>query len=273
MTTSLARVEAQGLSIAYRSAGRGPPLVLLHGFLCDSRVWRRELEALSDTFRIVAWDAPGAGQSSDPPEGFTITDWAACLKAFLEAVDVERGHVLGLSWGGLLAQELYRLDPGRVASLVLADTYAGWKGSFGEEVARQRLARCERESFLPPQEFVRTWVPAEFFTDASPGLRGEMAAVVSGFHPHGFRLMARTLAENDTTELLRTIDVPTLLLWGEGDRRSPFEVAERFHTSIPGSQLVVIPGAGHVSNMERPEEFGAHVRRFCLSDPGPRGSA
>src|SRR5438552_13329906 len=219
----LARVEIGEHSVAYRSAGDGPALVLLHGFLCDSRVWRRELEDLSDRFTVLAWDAPGAGGSSDPPGPFTITDWAVCLEGFLDAVGIERAHVLGLSWGGLLAQELYRLRPLRVRTLILADTYAGWKGSFGEEVADQRLARCVRESSLPAHEFVGRWVPAEFFVDASGELQEEMVAVVSEFHPLGFRLRAQALADNDTTELLPTSDVPPLLLWREGERRSPLD--------------------------------------------------
>jgi pimeloyl-ACP methyl ester carboxylesterase len=184
--TTSARVEIGGQSIAYRSSGNGPPLVLLHGFLCDSRVWRRESEDLSDAFTVIAWDAPGAGESSDPPDPFTITEWAVCLTAFLDAVGVERAHVLGLSWGGLLAQELYRLDPTRVLALILADTYAGWKGSLGEKVSEQRLARCVRESSLPAAEFIARWVPVEFFTDASPRLQEEMAALVSASTRSGF---------------------------------------------------------------------------------------
>lgn len=240
--------------------------MLLHGFLCDSRVWRRELGELSDRFTVVAWDAPGAGESSDPPDPFAITDWAVCLAAFLDAVGIERAHVLGLSWGGLLAQELYRLDPTRVMTLILADTYAGWKGSLGEEVSEQRLARCVRESSLPAHEFVARWVPIEFFTAASLRLQEEMAAVVSEFHPLGFRLMAKALADSDTTDLLPTIDVPMLLLWGDDDRRSPLDVAEWFRSAVRGAELVVIPRAGHVSNMEQPEAFDAHVRRFCLAN-------
>jgi pimeloyl-ACP methyl ester carboxylesterase len=256
------RVEIGDLSVAYRSSGIGPPLVLLHGFLCDSRVWRRELDSLSDQFQVLAWDAPGAGRSSDPSAPFTISDWADVLSRFLDRLGIDRAHVLGLSWGGLLAQELYRLQPHRVRSLILADTYAGWKGSLGEEVAKERLARCEDEASLPVEEFIARWVPAEFFTHASPGLRDEMASVVSDFHPSGFRLMARTLAESDTMDVLPTIDVPTLLLWGDGDRRSPIDVAEQFREAIPRSELVVIPKAGHVSNMEQPELFIAKVRRF-----------
>jgi pimeloyl-ACP methyl ester carboxylesterase len=246
-----------------RSRGR-PPLVLLHGFLCDSRVWRRELETLSDQFKVVAWDAPGAGESSDPPDPFTIKDWAAALAAFLDALRIEHAHVLGLSWGGLLAQAFYRLQPRRCLTLILADTYAGWKGSLGPQVAEQRLVRCLRESSLPGDEFAARWVPHEFFADARPELADEMASVVSQFHPPGFRLMAKTLADNDTNDLLTTIDAPTLLLWGEKDQRSPIGVAKQFRSAIPSAELIVIPGAGHASNMEQPAAFDAHVRRFCL---------
>jgi pimeloyl-ACP methyl ester carboxylesterase len=266
MSGALSHVDVRGRAIAYRRVGSGPPLVLLHGFLCDSRVWRRQLAELADEFDVVAWDAPGAGLSPDPPEGFSLADWAICLAGFLEALGLGPAHIAGLSWGGLLAQELFRLEPERVRALVLADTYAGWKGSFGDEVAQQRLARCERESSLPADEFVRVWVPVEFFTEAvAPDVVEEMAAVVYDFHPPGFRLMARSLAETDTTDLLRSIDVPTLLLWGDGDRRSPLEVAAAFEAAIPGAELRVIANAGHVSNMESSEEFSAHVRRFARS--------
>jgi pimeloyl-ACP methyl ester carboxylesterase len=97
----LTRAEVNGYSVAYQDTGEGPPLVLLHGFLCDSRCWRRQLEDLSDSFRVVAWDAPGAGSSSDPPDPFTITDWAHCLAQFLDVIGIERAQVLGLSWGGV----------------------------------------------------------------------------------------------------------------------------------------------------------------------------
>jgi pimeloyl-ACP methyl ester carboxylesterase len=249
--------------VAYRSAGSGPPLVLLHGFLCDSRAWRCQLEGLAQDFRVIAWDAPGAGESPDPREGFTLTDWADCLAGFLDGVGVVEANLVGLSWGGLLAQEFYRLYPSRVLRLVLADTYAGWKGSLGDEAARRRLERCERESRLAPDEFVARWVPHEFFAAAGADLTAEMAAVVSDFHPAGFRLMAGSLAGADTTDVLEQIAVPVLLLWGDADRRSPGDVARQFARVVSGAELVLIPGAGHVSNMEKPEQFNAAVRGFC----------
>jgi len=260
----LVHAKVGGQSIFYRTAGTGPTLLLLHGFLCDSRCWASQLAGLSDRFTVVAWDAPGAGMSPDPAEHFTIADWADTLDEFLDAIGVVRAHVLGLSWGGMLAQELFRLHPARIDHLILADTYAGWRGSLPADTVEQRRARCYRDAGRPRREVVAEWVPADFFLEASPALAAEMAAVVADFHPLGFRLMARSLADTDTTPVLKTINVPTLLLWGEGDRRSPLSVAEQFHAAIPGSELRVIPGAGHVSNMEKREDFNAHVRRFLL---------
>jgi pimeloyl-ACP methyl ester carboxylesterase len=174
--------------------------------------------------------------------------------------------VLGLSWGGVLAQEFYRLYPDRVLGLILADTHAGWKGSVPESACKKRLERCLLESSLPPEEVAALWVP-EFFTEgAPPDLKEEMSEVVSGFHPHGFRLMAKSLADTNTTDLLPNIRVPTLILWGDDDRRSPMNIAEQLHDAIPEAELAVIANAGHISNMEQPEAFNAQVRRFCLSN-------
>jgi pimeloyl-ACP methyl ester carboxylesterase len=141
--------EVAGLSVGYRQAGEGTPLVLLHGFLCDSRCWMAQLSGMADRFAVVAWDAPGAGGSSDPPETFTTADYARCLASFLDTIGVGTAHVVGLSWGGILAQELYRLYPERLRRLVLADTYAGWKGSPPEPV-------WTPESSFPPSA-CRRW--------------------------------------------------------------------------------------------------------------------
>jgi pimeloyl-ACP methyl ester carboxylesterase len=132
--------EVGGLPVAYQRAGDGPALVLLHGFTHDSRAWRPQLDGLADLFTVIAWDAPGAGNSVDPPETFGIRDWAYCLAGLFDVVGVHSAHIVGLSWGGLLAQEFYRHHAARVRSLVLADTYAGWKGSLPEPIPEERLA-------------------------------------------------------------------------------------------------------------------------------------
>jgi pimeloyl-ACP methyl ester carboxylesterase len=257
-------------TIAYREAGHGAALVLLHGFLCDSRCWRRQLSGLSDQFRVVAWDAPGAGSSPDPPDTFTTSSYAHCLAGFLDAIGIDGAHVVGLSWGGILAQELYRLFPERVRSLVLADTYAGWKGSLPEPVWRERLATCLLDAAGPREAVVARFLPGLFTDDVPHEVREEMSRIVSEFSPVGFRLMSMSSAEMDTRALLPHIEVPTLLLWGDDDRRSPMHVAEQLHAAIPAAELAIIPDAGHVSNMERPDAFNGHVRRFCERATSPR---
>jgi pimeloyl-ACP methyl ester carboxylesterase len=265
------RADINGLRIAYQCVGRGPAVVLLHGFTQDSRVWAPQLADLSDRFRVVAWDAPGAGQSDDPPSTYTIGDWADALAGLLDAEHIRRAHTVGLSWGGLLAQEFYRKFPSRVWSLVLADTYAGWTGSLGDAVAEQRLAACIRDSSLPARELVAQYLPGMFSERPAAGVTELLTTIMADTHPVGFRLMAAALAAGDTRELLSMVSVPTLLIWGDADKRSPIDVAHQLEMMIPGATLAVIPGVGHVSNLEAPATFNAVVREFLLSiGSGPR---
>jgi pimeloyl-ACP methyl ester carboxylesterase len=259
------RAEVGGRSVAYERTGDGPALVLLHGFTHDSRVWRQQLDSLSDRFTVIAWDAPGAGQSPDPPEPFEIGDWADCLAGLLDVTGFARAHLVGLSWGGLLAQEFYRRHSARVRSLCLADTYAGWKGSLPEPIPEERLAACLRDASLRPAEFVPRYLPGMFSESPTQEVREELARIMSDFHSIGFRLMATALALADTRDLLPTIRVPTLLVWGDADARSPMTVAHQMRDAIPNARLAVIVGAGHVSNLEQPARFDAEVRNFCLS--------
>lgn len=180
------RTDIKGLSVAYQRTGRGPAIVLLHGFIQDSRVWIPQLADLSDRFTVIAWDAPGAGQSSDPPAGFGIGDWADTLAAVLDVETILHAHVVGLSWGGLLAQELYRRYRSRISSLVLVDTYAGWVGSLGEPAAKRRLASCIRDSSLPARDLVTQYLPGMFSDHPPPAIRDRLAAIISDTHPAGF---------------------------------------------------------------------------------------
>jgi len=259
---SVERVDAGGLTIAYERRGDGPPLVLLHGGMSDHREWSRQLDGLSDGFTVVAWDAPGCGGSSDPPETFRMADYADRLIGLIEALGLDGPHVLGLSWGSTLALELYRHRPEIPRSLVLAAAYAGWAGSLPpEEVARrleQLLAQIER----PAREWVHGYVPTLLTERAPAEMVAEVEAIMADPRPEGLRPMLRAMAEADLRDVLPTISVPTLLLYGEEDARSPGDVAERMHAAIPDSTLVVLPGVGHQANVEAPEAFNDAVRTF-----------
>jgi pimeloyl-ACP methyl ester carboxylesterase len=260
------QVEIRGLGIAFERTGSGPPLVLLHGGLSDGREWRRQLDGLADDFTLVAWDAPGCGRSSDPPDSFRMPDYADCLAMLIDALGLGRPHVLGLSWGGTLGLELYRRWPGLPRTLLLASAYAGWAGSLPEDVVAERLHGLLQELERPPEQFVRGYIPS-LLTDHAPAeMIDELVMIMSDFRPAGCRPMLHAMAEADLRDVLPRIDVPTLLLYGNADVRSPLHVAEQLHAQIPGSTLVVIPDVGHQSNIEAASLFNAAVRDFLRSN-------
>jgi pimeloyl-ACP methyl ester carboxylesterase len=259
-------IKVNGFRIWFERKGAGPPLILLHGALSDGREWRRQLDGLSDGFTVVAWDAPGCGRSSDPPESFRLPDYADCLMAFIQEVGLQRPYVLGLSFGSGLALEFYCRYPAIPRKLVLASAYAGWAGSLPPEVVSERLEGALQDSERPAREVVDAWLPSLFSRSVPADVIDETAAIMADFHPVGLRVMAHAFAEADLRGVLPRIDIPTLLLYGEDDQRASLDIAGELHASIPASTLVVIPGAGHQMNMEAPEAFNVEVRDFLSSD-------
>ena len=252
-----------GLKVAYERVGEGPLLVLVHGAGLDGRMWRPQLATLADEFTVVAWDEPGAGRSDDVPVGFGLADYAHCLAAVIAAVGLGSAHVAGLSWGGTVVQELYRHLPERVATLILAGSYAGWKGSLPAEEVQARLEGVRKmlaagERYDPPGLFAGE-PPSEFAS-----LLEEMTATA---RPASLGAQLSVMTQTDQRDLLPRITVPTLLIWGDSDTRSPLNVARQFEDAIPSADLVVIPGAGHVSNLEQPGAFNEAVRKFCRDHP------
>ena len=191
-----------------------------------------------------------------------MPDYAECLAGFVETLELRSPHVLGLSWSSTLALELYRRRPDLPRTLVLTAAYAGWAGSLPPEVVAERLASSLRDLALPPIRFVRTWIPTLFTERAPVEMVEEAVAIMAEFHPGGVRQMLHALAEADLRDVLPTIAVPTLLLYGEEDRRSPLTVADEMRLAIPGSTLVVLPQVGHMSNVETPVAFNDAVRQF-----------
>ncbi|MDQ3609756.1 MAG: alpha/beta hydrolase [Actinomycetota bacterium] len=259
-------VRANELEIAYERVGEGPPLVLVHGAAEDGRVWQPQLAALADEFTVVAWDEPGAGRSSDVPADFGLADYANCLAALIGALALGPAHVAGLSWGDTVIQELYRHHPELVTSLILVDPYAGWKGSLPAEEVRAQVAGVRQMLAASAEEFDPTF-PGLFAGDPPAEFVPLLEEIAAAVRPESLRRALSVMAESDQRDLLPRIAVPTLLIWGALDARSPLSVARQFEQAIPDTQLVVIPHSGHVSNLEHPEQFNAAVREFCRAHP------
>jgi pimeloyl-ACP methyl ester carboxylesterase len=265
MDVETGTVEVEGNPIGYRRCGVGPPLVLLHGAWSDGREWRRQLHTLSDEFTVVAWDAPGCGASFDPPDAFPLAAYADAVAGFLDAIDIEQPHLLGLSFGGGLALEVYRRHPAVPRSLVLASAYAGWAGSLPPDEVAARVRRVLEESERPASEWAPSYLPGFFAGPVPDAARDEVLEIMLDVRPAGIRPMITAFAAADLRDVLGAIRVPTLLLYGELDTRAPRAVAEDLHDRIPRSELVMLPGVGHVTNIEAPEAFDDAVRRFLRS--------
>jgi len=257
-------VDVQGLRIAFERSGAGPPVLLLHGGLADHREWSAQ-QALADEFTVVAWDAPGCGRSSDPPASFGMPDYADALTGFIRAVGIDRPHVVGLSFGATLALELQRRAPGTARTLVLASAYAGWAGSLPAAVVAERLASSLALLDQSPPALAEAFVETLLSDSAPPEHTEAVRKMLLDFHPAGARTMLHAMATCDLRAMLGTVDVPTLLVHGERDVRSPLHVATTLHTAIPHSTLTVLPGVGHQCNIEAATAFTAEVRRFLRS--------
>jgi pimeloyl-ACP methyl ester carboxylesterase len=261
-------VQVNALRVTFVQAGVGSPLVLVHGAVSDSRVWQAQFGALASEFSVVAWDAPGCGQSEDPPESFRLPDYADALAGLIAALRLEPAHVLGHSFGGALALELVRRHPGVVAKLVVVGGYAGWAGSLSAAEVQRRLAFALDTAERLPGRFEPASMPGLFSERMSPEAAAELMGIMSESRPAATRAMARALAEADLRQALPSIGVPTLLIYGDADERSPLTVAEDLHRRIPASRLVVLPGLGHMCFLEEPDIFNAEVRGFLQEESG-----
>ncbi|MCA1694575.1 MAG: alpha/beta hydrolase [Actinobacteria bacterium] len=257
-------VRVNGLDVAYRRAGSGPPVVFVHGAVEDSRTWTPQVEALQDDFTVVAWDEPGVGQSDDlPAEGFALADYSACLAGVIDSVGLGPAHVVGLSWGSTVALDLYHGHPEVVSTLILTGAYAGWKGSLSADEVAGRVAGVQRMLDAPPKDFDPA-LPGLFAAEPPAQFVPLLENMAAEVRRHSMWTALSIMAATDLNHVLQSISVPTLLLWGELDVRSPLRIAHEFEQAIPNATLVVIPECGHVTNLDRPDEFNRALREFCL---------
>jgi pimeloyl-ACP methyl ester carboxylesterase len=268
--TEARSVDVDGRRVAFRERGGGPPLVMLHGAVSDSRVYGEQLQLLGTGHRVIAWDAPGCGDSSDPPEDWRLPEYAGCLRAFMDALGLASPTVLGHSWGSALALQLAVQHPPSVGRLVLVGAYAGWAGSLPADEVDRRLALALDTADRLATGFDPTTMPG-LFSDRMPAPAAEMLArTMKEIRPAGTRAMAHALAEADLRAALAEIRVPTLVVSGAADLRSPLEIGDELHRRIPGSELAVLPGAGHEMYLEDPRGFADLVTGFLARTvPGP----
>jgi pimeloyl-ACP methyl ester carboxylesterase len=251
------------VAIAYDIAGQGPLVVFLHGIGGNRHNWEGQVDYFAARFCAVAWDARGYGASDDSPHSLKFGDYANDLARLLDHLDAERAHLVGLSMGGMILQDFYDRYPKRVATLSLVDTSAGF-GSVTEEVRRDFLARRLEplERGLTPAAIAPNVVDVLVAKDASPAARQRMRASMEALRVTSYKQALHAIITTDSRAVLPHIMVPTLVIVGEEDVVTPPSDAELLVQNIPGASLVTIPGAGHLTNIEKPEAFNAALEAF-----------
>ena len=231
-------------------------ILFLHAFPLSDAMWQPQIDMFGKAgYTVIAPNSFGIDGSAEKA-GWTFTDYAHELASLLDSLKVENATVVGLSMGGYQAFAFYRLYPEKTASLVLCDTRAE---------ADAPVARSAREEFISAVESKGAGEAAgrmipNYFTDNTYRVRPELAtqaeAMIIKQSPTVINAAMRAImTRSDATSLLSAIDCPVLVLNGEEDKLTTKETAESIHALIPGSQLRLLAGAGHISNMEQPEAF------------------
>jgi pimeloyl-ACP methyl ester carboxylesterase len=254
-------VQIEGTTLAYQSRGEGDIAVFVHGFPLDHRMWLGQLEALADVRRCVAPDLRGSGRS-DPLGSLVLSmeQIADDVARFIEALGREEADIVALSMGGYAALALWERHPDSVRSLVLMDTRSGADSDAGRAGRRETAERVAAEGASALVEGLQN---ALLSSEASLGARTRLRAMIEATPAESVVAALEGMARRaDRTDLLASIDVPTLVVVGEEDGLTPPDVAEHMAGLIPGSQLVVIPGAGHLPPIETPEAVNEALRAF-----------
>jgi 3-oxoadipate enol-lactonase len=258
-------VVANGTHLYYEQAGSGHPLVLINGFTLNTQMWDDQFVVFARNYRVIRYDMRGSGQSALPTEEpFTAVD---DLRALLDALGVSRTFVLGLSLGGSVAIDFALAYPDRISALVLVDpALRGWPWSEAFSQSMRELEIVARTQGV--EKARQRWLAHPFFLAAreQPELAERLAQIVASYSGWSW-LHASPERDVDLPEVrpLEQISTPTLLIMGERDIEEFQAIANHISCSIPHLTKLVLPGVGHMANMEAPEAFNEAVLRFLGS--------
>jgi 3-oxoadipate enol-lactonase len=253
--------------MSYRELGdgEGDPLVLLHAFPLNGRMFGGQIEAFSGSRRVVAPDYPGFGRSPRTPAQPDIRYYAEGVRGLLDRLNLDRVVLGGVSMGGYVAFECMRLFPDRVAGLILANTRPDPDSEEIRKTRNEMALRVAKEGIgvLAELQMERLLAPEALREDE---LVENVRDMILENSPDGAVAALSVMRERpDSTPLLGKLDVPTLVIGGEEDDISSPEVMGAMAAKIPGARHVTIPNTGHLSNLEAPEKFDSALDEFLKS--------
>ncbi|MFE1174154.1 alpha/beta fold hydrolase [Streptomyces sp. NPDC058773] len=262
-------VKCRDITVGYEDEGGGAPLVLVHGHPFDRSMWRPQTEHFSRAgWRVIVPDLRGYGESTAVPGTTPLETFARDLRALLDRLGVDRFVLGGLSMGGQIVMECYRLFPERIRGLVFADTFAAAETEEGRAGRQAMAARLLHEGMAGyAQEVLAKMVSAHTLAHR-PDVAAHVLAMMTATAPEGAAAALRGRAERpDYRDLLTRIAVPALVVAGTEDAYTPVSDARDIHARVPDATLALIERTAHLPNLERPEEFNAVLTEFLHSLP------
>jgi pimeloyl-ACP methyl ester carboxylesterase len=265
----MAKVEVAGREFHYKRAGSGEPLLLIQGMSGTHVAWGEPFRgALEESFDVVAFDNRGIGLSAPVDGPFTIVEMAEDTSGLLDALSIESAHVVGISMGGMIAQELALAEPGRLRSLTLGCTYCGGPGSrlMPEENARtlmEGMASGDREKAIRAGYEVNLSPAFRADEDAYAAFR-EMATGVPA-RKGTIELQVQAIFAHDTSDRLGEISIPTLIVHGTVDGVLPFPNGELIASLMPAARFEVLEDVGHMFWWEQPQRSAELIREHALA--------
>jgi pimeloyl-ACP methyl ester carboxylesterase len=247
--------DVEGVRLYWDSSGSGEPLLLIQGLGFSADMWFRIVPTLEDRFRVIRYDARGIGRSDVPPGPYTIEVAAADAAAVLDAAEEGTAHVLGVSLGGIVAQEFALTFPERVRSLMLGCTHPGGEGTVWPDpevmqtLANRTEAATPAESIRATERFAYAPATPPEVIDEDVRRRLELLNTDEGYRNQ----LAGGLGYQGTLDRLGSISAPTLVFTGAEDRMVPPVNSDLLAREIPDARLVIVPGAGHVVFTDKPE--------------------
>jgi len=260
------KAKVNGTEIGYELHGKesSPWLTLSHSLACSVRMWDPQIAAFKDRYRILAFDTRGHGASAAPKGAYTLEALADDLKGLLDLLGIKRTHFAGLSMGGMIGQTFALKYPGVFQSLVLADTTSGFPAEAAPLWA-ERIRVAETQGMQPlVQPTLERWF-TEPFRKSHPQVVGRIGALIASTPVAGYVGCSHAIPKINLTAQLKAIKCPVLVICGEQDAGTPPAMARAIHEHAPGSKLVMIPQAAHLSNLEQPQVFTKAMEQFLAA--------
>jgi 3-oxoadipate enol-lactonase len=258
--------------LSYDDVGEGSiPIIFLHGYPFDKTMWRGQLDFLKSSHRVIACDIRGFGKSTDEQSPLSMDLFADDVIQFMDELNIDKAIICGLSMGGFIALNALRRFPERFEALILCDTQCI---ADTAEVKEKRYRTIDQIAADGPADFNEGFIKSVFHEDSirtKKELVEKLRQVVFANSQHIIAMGLTALAErSETCSTLNAISIPTLIICGREDEVTPLAQSEFMHEKIEASILHVIDKAGHVSNLEQPDEFNKHLLNFLttLSDSG-----